>query len=81
MTLGGRIGQFCLFLGLLVLILFFITDQVKNPNYLFFCAGSLGVLIGGLMMWKGRNPTSPSGRFRSLRRAGGKTDESSEEGE
>jgi len=63
-----QIGQFLIYIGLIALILFFITDQVNNPYYLVFCAGVLIIFLGIFVMWRNRNPAPPSGRFRLLRR-------------
>jgi hypothetical protein len=63
-----RIGEYLLFIGLIVLIVFFITDQVDAPNYWFFCSGVLIVLIGAFYMWHGRIPPEKAERFRMFRR-------------
>jgi len=68
MSYKWQIGQFLIYMGLIALILFFITDQVDNPSFLFFCSGMLVLILGGYVMWRGRNPAPPSGRFRILRR-------------
>jgi hypothetical protein len=65
--LKWQVGQFLVLLGLIGLVIFFVTDQVKSPDYLFFCSGLLVVILGGYVMWLGRNPAPPSERFRILR--------------
>jgi len=72
--LKWQVGQFLVLMGLIGLVIFFITDQVKSPDYLFFCSGLLVVILGGYVMWLGRNPTPPSERFRILRGMGTKRD-------
>ena len=68
MSYKWQIGQFFLYIGLIALILFFITAQVGEPYFLVFCSGLLVMIFGGYVMWIGRNPVQPSGRFRTLRR-------------
>lgn len=63
-----QVGQFFLFLGLIVLTLFFVTTQTEEPNYVYFCSGFLITILGGYLMWVGRNPLPPADRFRMLRR-------------
>lgn len=62
-----RFGQFFLIIGLILLILFF-TNTSDAPPPAFFFVGLLGTILGCYMMWKGRTPPGPSGRFRILRR-------------
>ena len=68
MTIASRIGQFLFFLGFLALILFFATNQVGMPKYLFLCSGSVLFFIGVYLMWTYRNPPQPSGRFSTMRK-------------
>jgi hypothetical protein len=64
----GRVGQFFLFVGILLLVIFFSTEPGAPPLVGFFLSG-IGLAILGLYMirraWK---PPPPSGRFRFLRR-------------
>jgi hypothetical protein len=61
----GRVGQYFLFVGIFLLVIFFFTEP---PLVGFFLSG-IGLAILGLYMirraWK---PPPPSGRFRFLRR-------------
>ncbi len=66
--LKWQIGQFFIFLGLILLVLFYISDQVKTPEYGYFCPGLLFLLLGGYLMWLGRAPSTPSERFRLFRK-------------
>ena len=68
MSYRWQIGQFLIYMGLIALILFFITDQVDDPYYLVFCSGVLIMILGGYIMWKSRSPAPSSGRFRMLHR-------------
>lgn len=82
MSYRWQIGQFLLYIGLIALILFFITDQVNTPYYLVFCFGVLIIILGGYIMWRYRSPAPPSRRFRILRGnpAKGHQEEKNEEG-
>lgn len=68
MTTKWQVGVFVALLGFFGLILFFITGQVNSPIYLYFCSGVLLLALGVFLMWTGRNPVAPSGRFRVMRR-------------
>jgi len=63
-----RIGEFLLFIGLIFLTVFYMTDQAGAPNYLLFCSGVPIVLIGAFYMWRGRKPPEKAERFRIFRR-------------
>jgi 4-amino-4-deoxy-L-arabinose transferase-like glycosyltransferase len=64
----SKIGRFLLFIGLILLVVFFATDQAKNPSYAYFCIGAVVVILGGLLMVRGHQPPAESMRFRTLRR-------------
>jgi hypothetical protein len=68
MTFYGRIGQFLFFLGFLGLVIFFASNQAGIPMYIYFCGGSLLFVAGIYLMWKYRNPITPSTRFSTYRR-------------
>jgi len=68
MTFRGRIGQFFFFIGFVGLIIFIATDQANMPRYTYLCSGIVLFVIGIYMMWKYRNPPSPSERFRTWKR-------------
>jgi hypothetical protein len=78
-TMAWRIGQFFLFLGFLFLAYFYVTDQARDPSYLFFCFGLLIVIFGVYLMFRHSTPKPPSGRFRILR--GQKDQDSGEDNE
>lgn len=67
MEFRWHIGQFLVFVSLIVLAVFFITDLQQSPNFMYFCSGLLVLVAGGYFMWLGRNPPQDSGRFRLLR--------------
>jgi len=65
-TLKYRLGQFCLVIGLMLLVVFFLQGQ--NPTPLFFFAGLGGAVLGLLLMRRTHAPSEPSERFRSVRK-------------
>jgi hypothetical protein len=64
----SKLGRFLLFIGLILLVVFFAVDQAKHPAYGYFCAGVIGIILGGLLMVRGHQPPAESMRFRTLRR-------------
>lgn len=67
MTLTGRVGRFFVLFGGLLLLLFFASDLADSPRFNLFFLGLLSVVIGILLIRRGRTPPEPSGRFRLLR--------------
>jgi hypothetical protein len=66
MSFYGRIGQFLFFLGFLGLVIFFASNQAGIPMYIYCCGGALLFIAGIYLMWKFRNPYTPSSRFKTL---------------
>jgi hypothetical protein len=66
--MAWRIGVYLLFISVILLVIFFGTDQVRQPVYGYFCLGMLLFLLGGYLMWRGyTRPSIQSQRFRLLR--------------
>jgi hypothetical protein len=64
-----KVGQFFLYLGLILLVIFFASDQAQHPAYGYFFAGAGLVFLGGYLMWRDRPPVEPNTeRFRTLRK-------------
>ncbi|MEJ2707332.1 MAG: hypothetical protein P8074_06930 [Anaerolineales bacterium] len=82
MSLSGRIGQFLLFISLILLTIFFATDQARQPAYAYCCSGVLILILAVLLIWRGRTPPpETSARFGLLRRLSGEEQEQDEERE
>ena len=64
----SKLGRFLLFIGLILLVVFFTVDQANHPSYGYFCVGIIAVLLGGVLMVRGHQPPEESMRFRTLRR-------------
>ena len=68
-TFKFQIGQFFLVIGVIMLAVFFVTDQGKDPQFLLFFGGLLIVAAGVSLMMRNRAPlTGESMRFRGVRR-------------
>ena len=64
-----QIGQFFLVIGVIMLAVFFVTDQSQSPQFLLFFGGLLVIAAGISVMMRNREPsTSESARFRRVRR-------------
>ncbi len=75
----GRVGTFFLVIGLLMLVVFFVTDQSKNPEIFLFLGGLFVSFIGVLLIWKDWKPREQSSRFRMMRRMRKKKGDKAEE--
>ena len=64
----SRLGVFFILVGLVLLVIFFTTDQSKTPGYGFFFAGIAALYLGGALFWRSRKPPAEEPRFRTLRR-------------
>ena len=67
MTISGRIGVFFIFMSLIVLLVFYLMVQAGQPNLVALLGGIVGLILGGLLVWRSRPPPPPDERFRSLR--------------
>jgi hypothetical protein len=64
-----QIGEFFLVIGVIMLGVFFVTDQSQNPQFLLFFGGLLFFAVGISLMMRNRTPlTGESLRFRRVRR-------------
>jgi hypothetical protein len=64
----GRIGQFFFFIGIILLVVFFATDQNKSFQPGFFFFGLVLSFLGVYLIWRDWKPVGESKRFRMLRR-------------
>ncbi len=74
----GRIGQFFLFVGLIMLVIFFATGQNESPSVAIFFGGLILAGLGVYLIWRDWKPKPPSNRFRILRRKAPKKTEDQE---
>ncbi len=64
----SKLGRFLIFIGLILLVVFFAMDQAKHPSYGYFCGGIVALILGVLLAVRGHQPPAESMRFRTLRR-------------
>jgi predicted membrane channel-forming protein YqfA (hemolysin III family) len=67
MTVTGRVGVFIIFMSLIVLLVYSLTAQADQPNLTALFVGIIGLILGGIIVWRNRSPQEPDERFRSLR--------------
>ena len=75
----GRIGEFFLFIGLIILIIFFATDQSQDPQTWLFFVGVIVLGLGIYFIWRDWKPPAPSQRFKIFRKQEGKKKEGGKE--
>jgi hypothetical protein len=63
-----RIGEFFLFIGLILLVIFFASDQSQELAWGYLIIGGGLVILGGILMWRRRGPEIESNRFRTYRK-------------
>ncbi len=63
-----KVGQYLLVVGVLIMVLFFASDQAGQPFFSLFCVGVLLIPFSIYMMFRFRKPPAPSERFSSLRK-------------
>jgi len=63
-----RVGQFFLFIGLILLIIFFTTDHSQNKGAEYLLIGLLSCIFGIALIWRNRKPHQESKRFRIFRK-------------
>lgn len=63
-----RVGQFFLFIGLILLVIFFTTDHSLNKGAEYLFIGLLSSVLGFALILRNRKPHQESRRFRILRK-------------
>ena len=65
----SKVGQYFIYIGLILLVVFFVSDQDNHPAYAYLFAGFGLLLVGGYIYWRGLQPVCPNPeRFRTLRK-------------
>lgn len=67
MTLKARVGVFFISMSLIVLLVYFASVQAEQSNIKLFIVGFIGLVLGGIIVWRNRIPPPPVERFRGLR--------------
>lgn len=70
--MSRQIGQFFLFIGLLVLVIFFATNQINEPAWGYCCSGLSLVGIAFYLLFRSRPHSATGARFRAIRRLRGR---------
>jgi hypothetical protein len=66
--MSRQIGEFFLFIGIVLLVIFFASDQSENTAWGYFISGAAMIALGCYLMWRNRRPDLESSRFKSYRR-------------
>lgn len=68
MSFSRNIGRFLIIIGVLSLVIYFLTQSAGQGVMDYCLVGIAALVLGGLLMRRGREPEQPSQRFRSYRR-------------
>ncbi len=66
--MSRQIGAFFLFIGVILLVIFFASDQSENTAWGYFISGAALVALGGFLMWRKRRTDLESSRFKAYRK-------------
>jgi hypothetical protein len=66
--MSRQIGEFFLFIGVILLVIFFAGDQTENTAWGYFISGAALVALGGILMWRKPRADLESSRFRGYRK-------------
>jgi hypothetical protein len=64
----SRLGQFFFIIGFVMLVVFFGTDQSRDPQYYLFFLGAPLTAFGLFLYWRHRSPPPPANRFSGVRK-------------
>lgn len=68
MGIIGRLGVFFLWIGGILILLFFFSSQADSANFNLFVTGFLLLLFGTILRVRGRPQSGQSTRFRIFRK-------------
>ena len=66
--MSRQIGQFFFFIGVILLVIFFASDQSENTAWGYFISGAALIALGGYLMWRNRRTDLENNRFRAYRK-------------
>lgn len=66
--MARQIGLFFLFIGVVLLVIFFASDQTDNTVWSYFIGGAVLVALGVVLMRRTSRPDSEHGRFKTYRK-------------
>lgn len=65
----SKVGQFFIFIGLILLVIFFVSGQGRIPAFGYLLGGLGLVCLGGYLYFQDRPPVDPhTTRFRTVRK-------------
>jgi len=77
-----KIGQFFMFIGLILLVIFFVAGPGRISAYGYLLGGLGLLLLGGIIQFRDRQPIDPNtARFRTVRKFRERKDKRKEERE
>ncbi|GAB4531529.1 MAG: hypothetical protein Fur0018_19540 [Anaerolineales bacterium] len=65
-----KFGRFLLVIGVMLVVLFILTDTAGRPWLSLFLIGGPLVALGGFLMHRFATPSKPSGRFAMFQKKG-----------
>lgn len=68
--MGRQIGFFFFVVGLLVILLFGASFQVRKPEYLLCLGGIASLMLGAFLVYKYRRKPAENTRFRMIKKIG-----------
>ena len=78
----GKVGQFFFFIGLILLVVFFISSLGRIPAFGYLLGGLGLMVLGGYLYIQDRPPADPNtARFRTVRKVRERREKRSEERE
>jgi uncharacterized membrane protein len=66
--MAGSIGRFFLFIGIVMMMVYFATDLSESPVFTLFFAGLGLIILGIALIRKQHSPPTHSERFRLIRK-------------
>ena len=76
----GKVGQFFFFIGLILLVVFFISSLGRIPAFGYLLGGLGLMVLGGYLYIQDRPPVDPNtARFRTVRKVRERREKRSEE--
>ena len=66
--LGYRVGTFLMVVGIGLVVFFFLSESAGNPDFSFFCWGTISLTLAFVFRAQYKKSVDPSGRFSIVKR-------------